>query len=124
MDGFDLPPPEPAGENKLDEFNRNWEASLASTAAEEEAKAQEMKAIAQAELTKMKEERDELRDRNSSRNREHEQVLCEQIDADIGGSGNPWERVGKMVDLQVDASKDAVDTSRMRQIFIKKKNES
>ena len=33
--------------------------------------------------------------------REHEQVLCEQIDADIGGSGNPWERVGKMVDLQV-----------------------
>ena len=32
--------------------------------------------------------------------REHERTVCEQLDADIEGSGNSWERVVKMVDLQ------------------------
>jgi hypothetical protein len=32
--------------------------------------------------------------------REHERTVCEQLDADIEGCGNSWERVVKMVDLQ------------------------
>lgn len=61
-----------------------------------------------------------LRERNSSRNRfayyvpqrlhvapsiwlhrELEQAICEQIDADIAGTGKSWDRVVKLVDLQV-----------------------
>ena len=49
-------------------------------------------------------------------------ALCEQIDADIEGSGNSWERVAKLVDLQQLVSESGADCARMRQVFIKKKN--
>ena len=76
------------------------------------------------QLAAINTERDLLRDRNSARNREHEQALCEQIDADIEGSGNSWERVVKMVDLQQLDPTGGADVTRMKQIFIKMKNTS
>lgn len=83
-----------------------------------------MKEKALKDLEAIKREREELRDRNSTRNRETEQTLCEKMDADIAGEGNSWERVVKLVDMQADAGEGAEDMSRMRQIFIKKKNEA
>lgn len=47
---------------------------------------------------------------------------CHQIDNDIEGNGNSWERVTKLVDLQLDHTATELDTSRMRQIFIQMKN--
>jgi hypothetical protein len=56
------------------EFDATWEANLSAKAAEEDATKGEMKNVAMAALEAMKVERDELRERNSSRNRDHEQV--------------------------------------------------
>ena len=103
------------------EFNRTWEESLAKKEAEEAEHKTALREQAKNDLEAMKQERELLRERNSSRNREHEQTLCEQIEADIDGSGNSWERVAKLVDMSGDV--DGVDNSRMRAIFIKKKNE-
>jgi hypothetical protein len=105
------------------EFNRTWEESLAQKQAEEEAHKAEMKEQAEKDLEAIKAERELLRDRNSTRNREHEQTLCEAIDADIEGSGNSWERVVKLVDMGAEVPESEVDLARMRGIFIKKKNE-
>ena len=89
------------------EFNRTWEESLAKKEAEEAEHKAALREKATNDLEAMKEERELLRERNSSRNREHEQTLCEQIEADIDGSGNSWERVAKLVDMSGDA--DGVD---------------
>ena len=45
----------------------------------------------------------------------------EQLAADVE-SENPWERIVSLVDLQADADDKALDTARMRQVFIQMKN--
>ena len=54
-------------------------------------------------------------------NREKEQVLMEQLAAEVE-SENPWERIVSLVDLQAATSDENMDTSRMRQVFIQLKN--
>ena len=119
MEEMTLPEPET---DKLQEFHAEWDSILAQKAADEEAAEKEMFDKAKQTREQFNEAREELMDRNTTRNREAERVLFEQIDNDIEGSGNAWERVVKLVDLQADHGDDKLDTSRMRQVFLKMKN--
>ncbi len=60
-----------------------------------------MKAIAKAQRAAFVEEQSVCRERTAAKNREYEQALCEQIDAEVTGTGRSWERISKLVDLQV-----------------------
>ncbi len=89
-----------------------------------EAKAEEiMKREASEELTSWKSQRDVRMNSKKEVNRGEEQVFLEQQESDLL-SGNTWDRVTKLVDLQADlAVSGKADTTRMRRLFIHLKNE-
>jgi len=121
MGAMDMPSPEHMS-SALDAFHRKWQAELlAKDEAETSAKLAAV-ASARAELEKAETERQALREANMTKNRSEEQLLMEQIEADLEAE-NPWARIIKLVDLQTEHSESSNDVSRMRQIFIQLKNE-
>ena len=78
-------------------------------------------AEAKAALETFEQEREAKKQAGMQTNREKEQVLMEQLAAEVE-SENPWERIVSLVDLQAATSDENMDTSRMRQVFIQLKN--
>mmetsp|Transcript_20360 Transcript_20360/g.37979 ORF Transcript_20360/g.37979 Transcript_20360/m.37979 type:complete len:167 (+) Transcript_20360:54-554(+) len=99
-------------------FNSQWQQELASRKNAEETAKQTAITQASADLAKFTEERDATRESKMSKNRSEEQVKLEALEADLE-STNPWERVVKLVDLQIDEG----EVGRMRGILIQLKNE-
>ncbi|CAM9094747.1 unnamed protein product, partial [Heterosigma akashiwo] len=104
----------------LDDFMDKWEQELREKRAVEEQAAEEAKQKAKAELDHFYAQKEKTFEAKMSKNRSEEQVLLEQLEADLE-SDNPWERITNLVDLQAEG--DDVDKSRMRSILIQLKNE-
>ena len=90
--------------------------------AEHEASAEKVRAKATEDLEQFNSEKEKMREANQQKNRNEEQVLLEQLEADLD-SDNPWERVVNLVDIEAKNDDDKSDVSRMRQIFIQLKTE-
>jgi hypothetical protein len=124
-DPMAMPAPEESGipeVNKLTEWEASWEQELMAKNSEHESTAAANRATAQADLEAFNAEKNTAREANQSKNRNEEQVLLEQLEADLD-SDNPWERVVNLVDIEARDNDDKSDVSRMRQIFIQLKTE-
>lgn len=55
-------------------------------------------------------------------NRQKEHEYLEEIERQLENE-NPWERVGTLVDFQLESSDDVCDVSRLRTLLIQKKND-
>jgi hypothetical protein len=108
--------------NKLTEWEAEWEQELMAKNAEQEQTASANREQAAKDLEQFNAEKDTAREANQSKNRNEEQVLLEQLEADLD-SDNPWERVVNLVDIEARDNDDKSDVSRMRQLFIQLKTE-
>jgi len=106
----------------MKKFNEEWQATLISRQAEEEAAKAEMVEAAQKAIQEFNAKNAMKRDAKMAKNREDEQAKLEDIEADLEND-NSWQRVSKMVDLTQDGAEDGQDTKKMRDIFILLKNE-
>ena len=107
--GMGMPAPQSSA---MDEFTRKWEAEIQAKD-DEEQEAKKLAVVkARGELEKAESERLVLRDSNMAKNRSEEQLLMEQIEADMEAE-NPWARVIKLVDLQAEHSDKNLDVSRI-----------
>ena len=100
------PPPFPSlGQEKED----------ALTAERTEAAAE---ALEELETTR----RDKIKNVTMAANRQKEHEYLEEIERQLENE-NPWERVGTLVDFQLESSDDVCDVSRLRTLLIQKKND-
>mmetsp|Transcript_10200 Transcript_10200/g.13380 ORF Transcript_10200/g.13380 Transcript_10200/m.13380 type:complete len:205 (+) Transcript_10200:44-658(+) len=114
--------PEPEMRNALDDFNDQWEQELEQKKIEEDQKKMEMMEKAKQDLETFYQEKEKQTEARMSKNRNEEQVLLEQLEADLE-SDNSWERITKLVELQAEGGEGSVDVSRMRSLLIQLKNE-
>lgn len=105
----------------MKKFNAEWQETLASRKAEEDAAKESMVEAAKLALEKFQADASAKRDAKMATNREDEQAKLEAIEADLEND-NSWQRVNKMVDLTQDDGA-AASTKRMKDIFIQLKNE-
>jgi hypothetical protein len=103
-------------------FNEEWQETLNTRKAEEDAAKAIMVEAAKVAMEEFQTKASMKRDAKMAKNREDEQAKLEDIEADLEND-NSWQRVSKMVELTQDGAEDTEDTKRMRDIFILLKNE-
>ena len=103
------------------ELQAKWDEEIREREAKEAEVLAANLAEAKAALETFEQEREAKKQAGMQTNREKEQVLMEQLAAEVE-SENPWERIVSLVDLQAATSDENMDTSRMRQVFIQLKN--
>ena len=86
------------------------------------AKRQEMRTKAQAELDNFIQQRQVRVQAKAATNREEEEAYLKQVSGDLS-SGNPWERIASLVDLnKTDSGSQTSDISRLQHMLIQLKN--
>ena len=100
-------------------WSAQWSQTLSTRRANEEAAKSERLKEAAESVEKFEVQARATREAKMSKNRSEEQVKLESLEADLD-SDNPWERVVKLVDLQMDEEEEK---GRMRSILIQMKNE-
>jgi hypothetical protein len=103
------------------ELRAKWDAEIATREEKEREVLAANLSDAKSALEQFETERETRVRAAMQTNREKEQVLMEQLAAEVE-SENPWERIVSLVDLQASASDENFDLSRMRQVFIQLKN--
>lgn len=107
----------------LREFQQKWHAELEEKDAYNETKRTEMRSKAKAELVNFIEQRKLRVQAKIASNREEEEAYMNEQREGLA-SGNPWERIVSLVDLNSTESdgQSKTDLSRLQHILIQLKN--
>lgn len=104
-------------------FTREWNMKFRERCEEKDKEAlekkQEILKAAREEIQSWDNERKSKLAKKAEMNREEEAKLKESLEEN-GESGNPWERVNKLVDMNGDER----DLARMKQVMIRMKNDA
>jgi hypothetical protein len=109
--------------NPMAKWHTLHQENLTTRKAADDTASTQAKVEAKSDLAEFHIAREAARESKMAKNRNEEQVKLEALEADLE-SINPWERVVKLIDLQVGAdAPDGGEVGRMRDIMIQLKNE-
>ena len=110
-------------EEMTDEFATEFEARKKERQEKEDALTAERTEAAAEALEELETtRRDKIKNVTMAANRQKEHEYLEEIERQLENE-NPWERVGTLVDFQLESSDDVCDVSRLRTLLIQKKND-
>lgn len=104
-------------------FNEAWQQTLIERKDEENAFKAEYIAKAEETLKNFAAQREQKRENKMKANRADEQGKLEAIEADLEND-NSWQKVCKMVELNLESQTDSADIKRMRDVLIVLKNDT
>jgi len=104
-------------------FNEAWQQTLVERKDEENAKKAEYLAKADTDLKTFAIQREQKRENKMKANRADEQEKLEAIEADLEND-NSWQKVCKMVELNLESNTESADVKRMRDVLIVLKNDT
>jgi hypothetical protein len=104
-------------------FNEAWQQTLVERKDEENSFKAEYIAKAEETLKNFAAQREQKRENKMKANRADEQGKLEAIEADLEND-NSWQKVCKMVELNLESQTDSADIKRMRDVLIVLKNDT
>jgi Clathrin light chain len=104
-------------------FNETWQQTLLERKDEENTKKAEYLTSSEEALKNFANQREQKRENKMKANRADEQEKLEAIEADLEND-NSWQKVCKMVELNLESHTESADVKRMRDVMIVLKNDT